>query len=354
MAFQRIVNLRKSLKLEGSDAYLTTTPHHLYYLTGFTGGEGFFVLTSDRAILLVDGRYTTQASDEVYEGIEVVLFTKIWEELPSYLKDVKKLWLEENVVTLSFYKKLKEVMPHTIEFAYADEALTYMRMFKDDYEKSLILKAIDIAQKAFLKTLEIIKPGVSEKDIAAELSYHMRKLGAEKESFDIIVASGYRGALPHGVASDKKIEEGELIVIDWGAFYKGYVSDLTRMVVLGKVDENSLYALNAVKYAQEKAIEDARCCMMAKEIDAIARNYLKEKNLAQYFTHSLGHGIGVEIHERPRISYMSDEDIKEGIAFTIEPGVYLPGEFGIRIEDDVVMGSEKVKVLSSLDKVFYL
>ena len=354
MSFNRIVSLQKSLELGDGDAYLTTTPHHLYYLTGFTGGEGFLIITSEKALLLVDGRYTTQASDEVYEGIDVVLFNKIWEEIPNYLSSIKKLWLEESVVTLSFYRKIKESLPSIEEFAYADEILSYMRMFKDDYEKSLILKSIDIAQNAFLKTLEIIKPGVREKDVAAELTYHMRKLGAEKESFDIIVASGYRGALPHGVASEKKIEEGELIVIDWGAFYKGYVSDLTRMVVVGKADEEAIYALNAVKEAQEIAIEEARCCMKAKEIDALARNYLKEKDLAQYFTHSLGHGIGVEIHERPRVSYMSDEEIREGIAFTIEPGVYLPGKFGVRIEDDVMMGSERVEVLSSLDKVFYL
>ncbi|NOZ92832.1 MAG: aminopeptidase P family protein [Dictyoglomi bacterium] len=351
---ERVETLRQRLNLVEGEAYLTTTSHHLYYLTGFTGGEGYLIITGESIKLLVDGRYTTQAADEVWDGVEVILFTKIWEELPSYLKEIKKLWIEENVITVKFINKLREIVPWIETFSGADEYLYKMRMVKDEYERTLIEKAIDIAQNAFLKTLEIIRPGVTERDIASELCYHMRRLGGDKESFDIIVASGYRGALPHGVASDKKVKEGEVIVIDWGAFYKGYVSDLTRMVVVGKISEKAEEVLQAVKGAQETAIRGAKCCMTAKEIDALARNYLKDKGLAEYFTHSLGHGIGIEIHEMPRVSYMSDEIIDKNIIFTIEPGVYLPGEFGVRIEDDVMMTENGVIVLSSLDKIFRL
>ena len=351
---ERVETLRQRLNLAEGEAYLTTTPHHLYYLTGFTGGEGYLLITKDSVKLLVDGRYTTQATDEVWDGVEVILFSKIWEELPKYLEDVYTLWIEDNIITVKFMGKLREVASHIKKFPAADEYLYKMRMVKDEYERSLIEKAIDIAQQAFLKTLEIIKPGVTEREVASELCYHMRRLGADKESFDIIVASGYRGALPHGVASDKKIKEGELIVIDWGAFYKGYVSDLTRMVAVGKISEKAEFTLQAVKEAQETAIREARCCMTAREIDALARNYLKDKGLAEYFSHSLGHGIGVEIHEMPRVSYMSEEVIDRNIIFTIEPGVYLPGEFGVRIEDDVMMTDDGVIVLSSLDKIFRL
>ncbi len=349
----RIEKLRKMLHLRDGSIYFTSTPHHLYYFTGFTGGEGYLLVDERSVNLFVDGRYTTQAKEEVWEGVNVILFSRIFDVLPQYLSNVKEIYLEFNVITMSFYSRLGEIVSD-IEFKKAEDVVSNIRMEKDEYERKLIEKAIDIAQNAFLEVLDIIKPGVSERDIAAELCYQMKKLGADKESFDIIVASGYRGAFPHGVASDKKIKEGELIVIDWGAYFKGYVSDLTRMVVLGRVSEDAEYALQAVKEAQEMAIEKARCCMSAKEIDAIARNALKEKKLAEYFTHSLGHGIGVEIHEKPRVSYMSDEIIRQNVIFTVEPGVYIPGKFGVRIEDDVIMTQDGVEVLSSLDKVYRL
>jgi len=350
----RIEKLRKEISLDVGDALITYTPHHLYYFTGFTGGEGYLIVTKYDAKLLVDGRYTTQAKEEVVDGIDVVLFTKIWDELSTLLSNTKRLWFEKKFVTVSFMEEMRQKLPNVSEYVAVDEFISRMRIKKERYELEVIKKAIDIAEKAFLRTIDSIRPGVRELDIAAELTYHMRIFGASRESFDIIVASGYRGALPHGVASEKVLQRGEVIIIDWGARYKQYVSDLTRVIVLGNVSDEVKFALNAVKKAQQLAIEQARCCMMSKDIDALARDYLKEKGLGDYFTHSLGHGIGIEIHESPRISYNSEEIIEDGVVFTVEPGVYFPGKFGIRIEDDVVMTRDGVKVLSSLDKVFVL
>jgi Xaa-Pro aminopeptidase len=195
----------------------------------------------------------------------------------------------------------------------------------------------------------LIKPGISEIEIASEISYLQRKNGAERDAFDIIVASGWRGALPHGVATDKKIKKGELVVIDFGCVYNGYHSDITRTIAVGKISSEARKIYNIVLEAQKIAIESVRSGMKANELDAVARNYIKRKGYAKFFKHSLGHGLGTEIHTLPRISPRSDYVLKDGNVITIEPGIYIPGFCGVRIEDDILVNSTALS-LTTLPK----
>ena len=227
-------------------------------------------------------------------------------------------------------------------------------MVKDETEVKKLKKAIQIAEKAFLDMLDFIKEGKTEKEIAAYLEYRMKVYGAERAGFETILASGPRSALPHGIASDKVIEDGDIIVVDFGCVYEGYHSDLTRMVAIGEPGHEVRKVHDIVFNAQIKAIKEAKPGMTGKEIDAIARTYIESKGYKKEFGHGLGHGVGLEIHESPRISPMGKEEIVKGVVFTIEPGIYLEGQFGIRIEDDVIMRKDGVEVLSTLDRKIYM
>ena len=221
-----------------------------------------------------------------------------------------------------------------------------MRVIKDEDEIKLMKKAASIGDKALEQVLKIIKPGVMEIEIAAELEYQMRKLGGEGTSFDTIVASGKRSAIPHGVASKKRVKKGELITIDFGTFYKGYASDMTRTFALGKPSKQLIEIYDVVYNAQKNAREKVKLGMKMKEVDALARNYIAQKGYGDRFTHSLGHGVGLNVHERPHVSQQSKEVLKEGMVITIEPGVYVPGKGGVRIEDMVVFINGKKTILT--------
>ncbi len=347
----RLARLRGDLDLEDA-VYLTSFGPHLYYFTGFTGGEGYLVVDLERVYLVVDGRYTTQAKDEVGKWVEVVEFGrgKLFDVLRELVRS--RVYVEMGRISHRQFLTLKEKLDGVEEWLDADDVIRRLRMIKDDVEVREIRRMVDIAQRAFEEVLPLIKPGVRERDIAAELSYRMRKLGARRESFDIIVASGWRGALPHGTASDKVIEKGELVVVDWGAMDM-YVSDLTRMVAVGEISDGAKQALKAVEEAQQAAIDAIlEECPNVDCLERKAREILSGYGLEEFFTHSLGHGIGLEIHEPPRVGIGDGTEIESGLVFTVEPGVYIPGKFGVRIEDDVWIAGGRVEVLSSLPKIY--
>lgn len=351
----RIRKLRELMSSHGLEGYLvinieSSSKPSSYYLTGFTGSFSIILVTHNDVKFLTDGRYTEQAENQA--GVKPLLFkTKLSEELPNIIDLPKgaKIGFESSTVSSNIYinilKKLEDY-----EFTPAEDLIMEMRRTKSDEEVEFIKKANIIAEKALQETLDSFYIGMTEKEFAAKLEYNMKIFGADTYAFETIVASGHRGALPHGIASEKKIEKGELIVIDFGAYANGYNSDITRTVAVEGISEKQKELYELVLKAQKTAIEAAKPGMKYSDLDKVARDIITEGGYGEYFTHSLGHGLGLEVHENPRVSKLSDVISKPGDIITIEPGIYIPGEFGIRIEDDVLITENGHTVLTSFDK----
>jgi len=333
----RLNNLTKKILAEEVDAVLVSKTANLFYFSGFRGDSSVLLVGKNFCKLITDARYTEQAARQT-KNFEIVkqtegLFKKIEEEIKNC--GIKKLGFEGKILTFAEYSHLKENLP---EVELKSVELDELRQVKDAKEISLIRKACEIGDRAFAEILNFITAGVLENEVAAELEYLMKKFGAEKNSFDTIVASGVRGSLPHGVASDKKISAGEFVTLDFGAIYQGYCSDMTRTIFVGKVSENQQKLYSAVLDAQLYGLEVIKVGKGGKEIDAAVRTKLEQANLGEYFVHSLGHSLGIEIHEEPRLSKLSKcESLLENMIVTDEPGVYLPNVGGIRIEDTVLV-----------------
>ncbi|MCK5573372.1 MAG: aminopeptidase P family protein, partial [Bacteroidetes bacterium] len=252
-------------------------------------------------------------------------------------------------VTYAVYQELRRRFPG-VQFRPTSDFVEQIALAKDARELGLITQAVRITDRVFEEVLEQIRPGVRELDIAAEISYLHRRMGAEKDAFDPIVASGGRGALPHARPSRRRFTKGDFVTLDFGCTVGGYSSDLTRTVAVGSVSRRKREAYGVVLAAQEEAIDAVRPGMWARELDRIAREKIRKAGYGTYFTHSLGHGLGLHVHERPRISAVSRDRLVKGAVVTIEPGVYLPGEFGLRIEDDVSITRNGCRVLTSAPK----
>jgi len=341
----------EKLKNSELDAFLITKTENVRYLTEFTGEDSYSIIRSDGSCFLItDSRYTCQASKEVkdtkvveYKGKE--LLNKIEEAF----SDAKRIGIE-STMTLSFYSKLKERFPK-IKFEQQNSFFEELRMIKTKEEIELIEKASNIASKAYISTLNSFKEGITELEIAAILEFEMKKAFAKKTSFDTIVASGERSAMPHGVASEKKIKTGDVVTIDFGCFYKCYASDCTRTISFGKPKNNKVYEIyKIVLDAQLKALSKIREGVKAEEIDEAARGVIDRAGYGNNFGHSTGHGVGLEVHEMPAVSPNSDLILRENMVITVEPGIYIDGEFGIRIEDLVVVQKNGFRNLTNLEK----
>ncbi len=336
---------------ENIDAVWIGNIVNIRYLTGFTGSTADLLLLREEGYILVDSRYWEQASLEV-KGVEPVLVNEDV-NIYTFLKELKErnklrsIGFESNYVSYNTWQKLREILDN-VELVPLENWVEELRMIKEEEEIKKIEKALRIAERAFEKLLEMIKPGVSEKDLAVELEYQMAKLGSEKIAFETIVASGERGALPHGKASNKKVKHGEFIVFDFGSVYEGYHSDITRTIFLGEPREEEILIYNIVLEAQKRVEEIIGEGLECSFVDRVARDIISENGLGNYFGHGLGHGVGLEIHELPRLSPKSNIILKEGMVVTVEPGVYIPGKFGIRIEDLVVVGKKGSKILNKL------
>ncbi|SHH29222.1 M24 family metallopeptidase [Thermosipho atlanticus] len=325
------------------------------FISGFSGSFSVVLFTKDRRIIITDSRYWEQVKLETeFDLIKFQGSQKLINLVVETLRklDVKSVGIEKSKISLALFESLKESLD--INYVDVTNELLNLRAVKNEIEIEKIRKAIYIAEEAFKMTLEIIKPGITEKEVAAYLEYQMKLLGADKIAFETIVASGWRGALPHGIASEKKIEKGEPVVVDWGAIYKGYVSDLTRVFCIGEPDEKVKEIHKIVIEAQERAINGVKSGLTGATVDNMAREYIEKKGYGEYFGHSLGHGIGLEVHEEPRFGPTYKKVIPTNSVVTVEPGIYLPNEFGIRIEDDILVTDNGCEVLSSLPRNIFV
>jgi len=343
---RRIESIGKYLEENHVDAALITSAPNLFYFTNAAPlVGGYLVVTPEEETLLVPELEYEQAKEEA--SVNVEKFKKM-DELYEYLKRFKSLAVE-GTMSLSFNNTLKE-KAEIKEFKLLDDVIKELRMVKTEEEIKIIEDACRLADIGVMTAIEEISEGKREREVAAKVEYVMKMEGAEKPAFDTIIASGYRSALPHGVASDKRIEKGDLVVMDLGALYKHYNSDITRTIVVGSPNEKQKEIYEIVLEAQKKAVEAARPGMTAKELDSVARKIIEEYGYGDNFIHSLGHGIGLQVHEWPRISQYDETVLKEGMVVTIEPGIYIPKFGGVRIEDTVVITKNGAKRLTKTDR----
>ncbi len=344
--------IRIANTLPENTAALVYTPINRRYLTGFESSLGFLLISKNDNCLYVDGRYILSAKQSVKE-CRVELFSKISDSLKEFISknNIKTLFCEEGL-TVAELKRFRNVLTDLEVTADCDlqKDIEALRQIKTDYEVECIVTAQRIAEKAFTETLNFIKVGVTEREIAAELEYRMKRYGSEMPSFDTIVVSGYKSAMPHGVPDGKLIEAGDFITIDFGAVCSGYHSDMTRTFAVGFATDKMQEVYNTVLQAQKEAENSVRAGVMCCEVDKAARDVIANSGYAKYFTHSTGHGIGLEIHEMPTVSFSSEMKLKAGNVVSNEPGIYIENEFGVRIEDMLLVTENGFQNLTNCEK----
>jgi Xaa-Pro aminopeptidase len=350
---ERLSRVRAYLA-ENSDkfeAFFVTRPENRAYLSGFTGSSGYLLVTANDALLFTDGRYTEQAAAQA-QSWTIVRIQRPYElsvakEIESL--NIKSLGFEADHITyadyLSWSGKLNAVswMP-----TFGD--VSKLRQRKDAQEVESIRKAVEIADAAFVHILGFIRPGLTERDVAIELELKMRRLGAERNAFDTIVASGWRSALPHGRASDKVIEAGDFVTMDFGAHYQGYNSDITRTIVVGKPTDRQREIYNLVLEAHTASAAAVKPGARCNEVDSISRQVFEKAGQLDYFLHSVGHNLGREVHEAPFLTPTDETPLEPGMVLTIEPGLYYSDWGGVRIEDDLVVTNDGSLVLPQSPK----
>ncbi len=341
--------IRERINQLGADALLVTNPANVRYLSQFRSPEdGRVFISNDQAVLITDGRYIAQADQE--SSLEVEIAPQSWLAYVSEKAGNLRLALEADHLTHSMFEKFAEALSQ--KPIASNGLVAELRLHKSPKEIDLLKEAARITDAAFGHILNYIRAGVQEIDVALELERFMRKQGAESKSFEIIVASGYRSAMPHGVASDKVIEMGDLVTLDFGAKFAGYHADMTRAVAVGEISDELKAMYDAVLEAQTTALNALAPGKNGQELDALARSLLAKAGLEQYFSHGLGHGVGLDIHEGPRLSKQVSQVLEPGMAVTVEPGVYIPGNGGVRIEDLAVITESGFERLSLSSKDF--
>jgi Xaa-Pro aminopeptidase len=339
------------MKRSGLDALLITHLPDVRYLCGFTGSNAALVLTGDKSVLFTDGRYTQQAKEEA-GGTKVVI-----EKKPAVTaacewvaaSGVPSCGFDASITTVAALEGMRKVIPAKVRrrlFVASDAPVATLRQVKDADEIQKLRQAAKLGSSLFDGMLEYLRPGLTEIDVAATLEYRARQAGAEAMSFETIVASGPRSAMPHGRASTAKLPRRGFVTLDFGVVLDGYMSDMTRTVHLGKAQPEERDVYDAVLEAQEAAVAAVAPGVSAGEIDEAARSVLRRAGLERWFTHSTGHGVGLEIHELPRLAAKQMQKLQPGMVITIEPGVYMPGKFGLRIEDMVLVTSEGHEILT--------
>jgi Xaa-Pro aminopeptidase len=354
--------LRERLASAGLDALLVSHRPNIRYLCGFTGSAGFLLVTESGSVFFTDVRYDTQGRAEV-NGAKVVIARqavltamRLWMEARARKWKGWVIGIEAEHLTVAERKQVMDILPRGLRLRNTVGLVERERIVKDDDEIGLIRAAVRLGAALFDRALEVLRPGVKETEVAAEMEYAARRAGAEEMSFPTIIASGARSALPHGRATEQAIARGGFVVCDFGVILAGYCSDQTRTVWVGGTSgagaEEARHAYEAVKEAQEAAIAAVRPGVRVEEVDAAARKVLRKSGLGRYFTHSTGHGVGLEIHEAPRVAAGQSEVLQPGMVITIEPGVYFPGKWGVRIEDMVAVSENGCEVLTPTSKDF--
>ncbi len=343
---KRVDALRERLH-DNEAAFISGYPNIFYY-SGFTSPDAYLLISHDAQYIITDSRYTIQARVQA-DGFELFDVKDGFERVFSKI-NAKYIGFEENAMSVREYKKLRTKLGENRDFVEMNKLISEQRKIKDKDEINKISEAERIGDEAFLHTLKKIKAGVSEKEIALDLEIFMKKQGALSLSFETIVASGARSAMPHGVASDKIIENGDLLTLDFGCIFEGYCSDMTRTIVVGKADEMQKSIYNTVLKAQEAAIGAAREGTPCDKVDEAARSIINDAGYGKNFGHGLGHGVGIEIHESPSFTPRCSEKLRDGHVITVEPGIYVDGFGGVRIEDLIVIENGVARNLTHAPK----
>jgi Xaa-Pro aminopeptidase len=343
----RVLHVMKQMDV---DAVIIKGMDNIYYLTGFRGSEGSLLVTKGDPVLLIDFRYLTHAA-EVTKGVTIVEI-KDKENPLAILSErygIKRLGFDSFNTTYQIYERWKEAVPK-IEFVPIGAELESIRAQKEPEEILAIQRAIQLATEAFTLMLGKIAPGRTEKQVAAELDHAMRSLGAEGPSFETIVASGARAALPHAQPTNKALQKGETVIIDFGCHLEGYTSDETCTITLGEPDQKLQDIYVVVDKARRKGIQAVRAGVPVRELDALVRGTIEEHGFGEYFRHGTGHGLGIAVHEAPAITAKTDTLLEENMVITVEPGIYIPHVGGVRMEDVVLVGENGGEVLTRLRK----
>jgi Xaa-Pro aminopeptidase len=346
--------LRALIKKAGIDALLVTDFTNVTYLTGFTGDSSYLVMMPKGEVMLSDSRYTVQLAEEC-PGLDVESRTsatpmiKLIEKVARKAK-ITRLGFESASMTVALHSSISQALSKTV-LVTTTELVEQLRMIKDKQEIAELRIAVNFAERAFAVIRNAIRPDQTEREIAFNLEHQIRQFGSDACAFKPIVACGPRAALPHAIPTDQRVEVSGFILIDWGALSPhGYRSDLTRVLVTGKISPKLERIYRVVLKAQRRAIAKMRPGILASEVDAAARDVIANEGFGKYFGHGLGHGVGLDIHEEPRLSKSNSQPLKPGMVITIEPGIYLPGFGGVRIEDDVLVTRDGHDVLTSVPK----
>ncbi|HAP93425.1 MAG TPA: Xaa-Pro dipeptidase [Desulfotomaculum sp.] len=343
----RVEHLQEKLRHKDVDALLVMQPENRRYLSGFTGTAGALVVARQNIYFLADFRYFEQAKQECpgweIREIKDSTFDSVVDYLPEW--KILRLGYEDNFLTHKQFKELEDRLQAIMLVPLAG-VVEELRQTKEEAEVEIIKKAAELADQAFQHVVDFIRPGVTEREIALEVEFFMRRRGARKASFEFIVASGPRGAMPHGVASNKTLQEGELVTLDYGCEYEGYCSDFTRTVSLGSPAARQEQIYRIVLEAQKAGLASIRAGVKACEVDEAVRRVIGDYNYSENFRHSSGHGVGLTVHEGPQLSKKDETILKAGMVLTVEPGIYLPGWGGVRIEDMVLLEEEGFRLLT--------
>ena len=336
--------------LKDTAAVLITSPHNMRYFSGFSGGEGAVLFAFDKKFVFTDSRYIEQVESETTD----FLLTETNDYLGSACKILnenccRKVFIEDNEISARDYDRISKALGNC-EIVFGSEKINTLRMVKTDEEIEKIREAEEIGSKAFEHILDFIKPDVREKDIALEIEYFMKKNGADGISFETIAISGKRTSLPHGTPSDKKIRKGDFVTMDFGCTFDRYCSDMTRTVVVGKPSDEQKKIYNAVKTAQQIGLDTIRQGIRGCDADKAAREYIEKCGFGRYFRHSLGHGVGLLVHELPNLSPKSEIVLEENMVVSCEPGIYIPDFGGVRIEDLVIVKKNRCENLTCATK----
>ncbi len=350
MLNQRIEQVRNQFSEHNIDALLVTEPKNIRYLSNFTGTTAILFITETDAFFITDFRYDQQAHQQA-KGYNIIIhsngmFQQVKELIEKYA--LKRIGFEASHLTVDTFNQLTELFPG--ELVATQHLIEKIREIKDDSEIAIIQQSADIMDKAYTHILEFIQIGMTELAIANELERFCKDLGASSMSFDTIVASGERSAMPHGVASNKKIQKNELVTIDFGCYYNGYTADMTRTFATGSIDSQLEEIYQIVLDAQLLVNKEAKAGLTGQEIDAIARDYITDHGYGDLFGHSTGHGIGLDIHENPSISKNNPNPVVAGNVITNEPGIYIDGVGGVRIEDDIAIYENSTTILNHSPK----
>lgn len=346
---------KRMMASSAAEAVLLTGVANMRYVSGFMG-EGYVYLSDKQSLVVTDSRYTVAAKQQCPDFTVVEWKSKhYYDALLEALRHdgVKKLGVEEAHMTLSDYHKLQKELEKDgldVKMEFLSESLAKLRYVKTMDEIRCIEAAEAITDRAFSRMLPVLKTGMTEKQVAAYLEFFMKEEGADAFSFETIAASGIHSAMPHALPTQKTLEEGDFLTMDFGCVYNGYCSDMTRTVIFGRADEKQREIYETVLAAQRAALQGIRPGMTGKEIDALARDVIEEKGYGQYFGHSLGHSVGLEIHESPNFSPRESTRIEPGMVITVEPGIYIEGFGGVRIEDLVVVTENGCRNLTHSEK----